>query len=230
LLFFNKRQLISDISFLNYYSIRNNNSIEISNLFYSKVSPQIVREYAQQADSEFESAINYIRENKGALCDSKVSRVTFYPDSQIFSWSRRKRMQSLFKYCEDTKNSAVFCSRGAFNIIRSLFRQANIIPVESCYGGNIDFVLGMTVKQIIVKINDLMHKGITLKYVYLPDKMFSISNKFDLNRDTTECLKKAFPSIGIFIIQVPAYFIDGGVTFKECVDYYLDKSYKHNMC
>jgi len=219
LLFFNKKQLISDVRRLNNFSLRNNNDIIVSQLFYSKISPEIVKEYAQQAVHEFEPAINYIKENR-EIFHNLESRISFFPESQIFAWSRKKAIKYLLKDCKDSEDSAIFCSQGAFNIMRPLFKQAHVIPIESCYGGNIDFVLGMTVKQIIVKIHDLINSGIELKYAYLPDAMFHVSRKYDLYCENIGSLKKAFPCIKIFLIEIPAYLIDGVVTFKECVDYY----------
>ncbi len=118
---------------------------------------------------------------------------------------------------------AIFCSQGAYQVIRSLFKKTQVVPIKSGFGGCMDFTLGMTVKAILLKIKKMLTEGIVLKHIYIPHAMFCIEQKYDLNCDSVNLIKKAYPRIEINVIKIPRYVLHSTIDLDTCIRYYIMK-------
>ena len=219
LLFFNKRQMISDLKALNTYSLKNNNIFSMHKLFYNRISDPLIRSYVENSEQGFRECVDYLRLNNKRL-KGISSRIQVTPDSKAYGWARRKEISPLLRGIKDREDSAVFCSQGISDVMRGAFKKAKVIPLKSCFGGNVDFVLGMTVKDVIENCTKLFNKGVKIKRIYLPDRMFSVSNKFDLNLDSISLIKKAFRGLEIHVVSVPLPLLKKAVSLDDCASYY----------
>jgi len=223
LIYFNKEQTISDIELLNQSSIKTQGRLYLHRLYFNKLSPKYIIDYSNKAEKEFKDLIYYLKFNDARL--KEVSRrLNFSPVSKIYAWRWKNEIKKLLGICKGTDREAIFCSHGAYEAIRSLMAsKTHVIPVKSCFGGCVDFTLGLTVKAVISEIKKLLAGGIRLSRIYLPHPMFCIEGKYDLNCEGIDLIKKAYPKIEIIVIKIPEHILKSTVNLDTCVNYYSSR-------
>jgi hypothetical protein len=218
LLYFNKEQILSDVGILNKFSVKNQGLLYVHKLYYNKFSPDCIKNYAILGENDFNSIIKYLKFNDKKLKNIS-GRLKFSPSSKIYAWTYRKEIGKLLELCQEADSEAIFCSSGAYQLIRSLKKKMHVIPIENSMGGCVDFTIGMTVKSIIYKIRAMFAKGIILRHIYLPGSMFVVKKQFDLNGDSINLIKKEFPNIKIKIISIPLDIIYSTLSLDSCFKY-----------
>jgi len=227
LMYFDKEQFIGDLDILNKYSVNNEGSFYIHKLYYNKLSPNSVKEYSIHGDHSFRSIVQYLKLNDRKL--SAISkRSSFAPASVIFAWRFRKELKELFIGCRGGSREAVFCSTGAYPIIKKIMKSMEVIPIENAIGGCVDFTLGMTVRSIIMKLRELFENGIILRRMYLPGSMFAVHNQYDLNGDSVEDIKNEFPGLKITVIHIPQNILRSTLSLNTCYRYYQSHEVNHH--
>lgn len=225
-LYFNKEQIIADIDILNEFSIKNRGQIYIHRLYYNKISPEYIKDYSIKAEKQFEAIIFYLKNNDRKLKNIS-SRLTFTPSSKIYAWFLQEEIKKLLKACKNTTREAIFCSQGAYQTIRSLAdEKMHVVPIENCIGGCVDFAIGMAIKSVILKIKEMLADGIVLTHIYLPDAMFIVGKRFDLNGDGVDLIEKTFPGIKVNVIKIPHAMLHTGVTLDVCLRYFISQYIK----
>lgn len=228
LLYFNKEQLISDIDYLNQFSISNKGSFYVHKLYYNRLSPGHIREYSDNAINDFKSIVNYLNNNNRKL-NNIANRILFSPESQIYAWAWKRELKKLLSVSKGWPGEAVFCSRGAYPIIRDLVKaKSRVIPVDSCFGGCVDFSLGITVKAILSEIKKASKKR-CVNHIYIPHTMFCIDGKLDLNLDSVDLIRKHYPKIKITVIKIPDYISMSVLSLGQCVGFYSDRKLMHGF-
>lgn len=219
ILYMNKEQFMSDISFLNPLTLKNNGQIYIHKLYYDELSFTVVKDLSVSGTNEFRQMVEYLDKNDKKL--KNISRRIFFaPEPEIFAWKWRREIKKLLEICKDKSNEAIFCSKAAFPIIRKHITNANVIPVKSQSGGCINYSHDMPVKGIISLINELLAKKINLNQIYLPSSMFPVQKKFDFNLDNVNLIERLYPEIKINVIQIPPEIIFSTVSLEDCRNFY----------
>lgn len=224
LIHFNNDQIISDIKQLNECSIINKGEFYIHKLFYNRLSSDEIRCYADNADGEFEALVVYLKKKDRKL--NYIShRLCFSPAAEIYAWVFRDEIRELFQTSKGTDDEAIFCSEGAYDTIKNFFsrKSSHIIPIKGVFGGNIDFAMGMTVRQITAQISLLIKSGYVLRRIFIPDSMFCIEDKYDLNLEGVSLIRKAHPKIKVRIVKVPVSITKGAIGLDGCIDYFKHK-------
>ena len=228
LVYFNKKQIASDIGILNKFSQKNKGSFYIHKLYYNKFSPDCIKDYATKGEDNFKSIIYYLKFNDKKLGNIS-KRLYFAPSSKIYAWKSQNDIEQLLKVCKGSDSEAIFCSIGAYQLIRSLRKKMHVIAIENSMGGCVDFTIGITVKSIIHKISEMSADGIVLRYIYIPKSMFVFKDKFDLNGDTVGLIKEEFPGIKIKVIDIPLR-VHASLSLDTCFRYYiLEESNRLNI-
>jgi hypothetical protein len=217
---FNKEQAISDIDILNKQSVRNRGRFYIHKLYYNKFSPKIVKDYATRGEKDFKEVVYYLKMNDKKL-NNISNRLSMGPSAAAYAWKFQEKVAQLLERCRETDSGAIFCSVGAYQIIRSIKKKINIIPVENSMGGCVDFAIGITVRSIMHKIREIFVKGMTLREIYLPGSMFVAEKKIDLNGEGIDLIRKEFPDIKIKAIDIPPEITNSTLSLDECFKYYL---------
>ncbi|MFC1658035.1 hypothetical protein ACFL1D_01490 [Candidatus Omnitrophota bacterium] len=229
LLYLTKEQLISDIEYLNPFTVRNNGSFYIHKLYYNRLSPVYIKEYSDNARHDFQAIVAYLKKNNGRL-ENISRRISFSPEPQIYAWAWKKELKKLLSVCKGKPGEAIFCSHGAYPIIRAIInKDAHVVPVHSCFGGCVDFALGITVKAILSEIKKILRKS-HLKHIYIPHTMFGIDMRLDLHLDSVDLIKKTYPRIKITIITVPDRLSMSVLSLKQCVSFYSRQNAAADDC
>lgn len=224
LIYFNKRQILSDLEKINRHSVDKNVNILIHKLFYNRLDSDIIVDYAKKAENDYKEFVYHIKENKDIL----QGRTTiFFPESEMYAFKFRKQIRELLNQCNASDGNALFCSYGAYSMIKNHFNggKMTVIPVKNVAGGNTDFTQSITVNNIMDEIEKLKSNGVALNNVYLPGPIFSWGEgKFDLNGDGPEKIKERFPEIESTVIDIPMHIIKSHLNLQDCIDYF-EKAY-----
>lgn len=227
LIYFNKEQIIFDLNELNRYSLKEDVNIYIHKLYYNQVDPQYLSDYSNKGKEDFKEIVYYLKNNIDVL---KGRTLVFSPEPEIYAYKFRKEIKELLNTCKGESNEAIFCSGGACSIIKEHFQneKINVVAMKTDFGGCINFTQGITIRNIISKIEDMKSNGITLKHIYLPSTIFSwIEDKYDMNGDNQELIKKHYPDIKVSIIDVPYRITNSVVNLEDCIGYYENCSGLH---
>lgn len=223
LMYFNKEQVASDVALLNESSVKTHGTFYFHRLYYNKLSPEYIINYSDAAERNFREIIYYLKSNDDKL-KGISRRLILSPDSKIYAWTWKEEIKKLLKGCRGTDKEAIFCSYGAYEVIRSVVSdKTHVIPVKSCFGGCVDFTLGLTVKSIVEEIKKLLESGAALRRIYLPDSMFCAEGKFDLNCDSIELIKKAYPKLEVKVIKIPSRILKSTINLDFCLRYYKNR-------
>lgn len=222
LLYFSKSQVVSDIDILNNASIKNKGHFYIHRLFYNKLSPPDIIDYSDKAENEFEGIIYYLMFNDKKL--KNISRrIEFSPHSKIYAWHFRKKIKELLRVCKNRDDGAIFCSQGAYPVIQnSVGEKAHVVAIKNRFGGCVDFICGVTLRDVLSEISRFSAKGIALKDIYIPSSMFCIEKRYDLNGDSVKFIKTACPKIKTHVLRVPPSIIHSTLTLDDCMRYYIN--------
>jgi hypothetical protein len=219
-----KEQSIEDIGLLNDASIMRRGTIYLHKLYYNKLSPKYIIDYANRAERHFKDIIYFLKQNDKKLGNIS-ERMIFSPSSKIYAWSWKRDIKKLLKGCTNDDDEAIFCSAGAAEIIKSsVGKKSHVIPVKSCFGGSVDFTLGMTVKEVLRGIGRVLDSGATLKRIYIPDSMFCVESKFDLNCDSVDLIHKRHRKIKVRVVRIPSHILMSNLNLNSCFRYYEQKS------
>jgi hypothetical protein len=219
LLSFTKEQIIKDVDELNELSLKNNNTFSICRLYYSDNSPEEVLRYGQTADECMVGIIDHFARNRKAYKNIE-SRMTFLPDPPAFAWARRTQLKELVKDCPDEKSTLLICTEGALSVMKTFFQKAHVLAPHTCFGGNINIALSITLQGVVKKIEECLAQGHALKDVYLPNTVFSIDGKYDYNLEEMATIQKIFPQLKFHLIEIPKKLMTFELTLDECIDYY----------
>lgn len=220
LLYFNKEQVLSDIDILNKFCLKNRGIFYIHKLYYNKFSPDFIKDYAVQGEDDFKSIIYYLKLNDKKLKNIS-KRLIFSPSSKIYTWRYRKEIEKLLEICRGSGFEAIFCSTGAYQLIRALKNKMHVISIKNPMGGCVDFTIGITVKSVMHKIRKMFARGITLRHIYLPGNMFVVKKQLDLNGDSVDNIKKEFPGIKVTVINIPRNILLSTLSLDTCFKYYI---------
>lgn len=224
-LYFNAEQVMADIGMLNEVSIKNGGRFYFHKLYYDKLSPQYIKDYAEGGEREFEKIIQSLKVNDQKLKNIS-KRLVFSPHSKIYAWAFREHIRDLLRRCKGTDEEAIYCSQGAYETIKSLFagKAIHVVRVKSCFGGCVDFTLGMTVKAVLLKMGKMLSGGVNVRRIYLPNTMFCIEGKFDLCGDSVHLIKKMYRHIDVKIITIPRDIVISTLSLETCLKYYIETS------
>lgn len=220
LMLFDHEQLVNDIDEIYSSTTAENGGLYVHKLYYDRCSPRRVVTYARAADRHRRDAIESI-----SRMSRDDRRLMFSLGGDIQAYARRYEIYSSLVACTGGAEEAVFCSLGTAQLIERYFGDAGIIvlPMESAFGGNIDFVQGCTARDVIVQLERLTHSKRALRRVYLPDAMFWIDDEFDLNGDPVEEITEAFPEVDIEVLPIPKDVIYSAVDLSDCVAFFSDR-------
>lgn len=219
LLAFTKDQIIRDVDILNEWSLNNKNRFSICRLYYSDSSPQEVIEYGKKADDCMAGIIDHFARHRKEY-KHLDSRMNFLPDPPAFAWARRRELKELVKDCVDEASSVVICTQGAAGVLKTFFNKAKVVIPETCFGGNIDVALSITLQGVVKVLEKYLGSGVELKNIYLPSNIFSIEGKFDFYLEELSLIENMFPALKFNVIAIPKDLLTFELTLDECIDYY----------
>lgn len=220
-MYFNKNQTISDIEIINDYSVKNNGTIYISKLYYNRLDPVYLVNLANNAEEEFKSIVYYLKTFDDKLKNIS-KRLSFSPKPEIYAYRWRKQIIELLQVCDGVGTEALFCSQGAYTVIKNYFKdyEINIVPLKNCFGGCVDLSVGITVNSVLKAIEELLATGIKLKQIYIPNTFFLIDYKYDFEGNAIENIRKIYSNIEVTVIDIPPDINRSVLTLDECIDYF----------
>lgn len=221
-IFFNKRQMIKDINIVNEFTLKNKGNYYIHKLYYNKLAPKYIANYAIKTEKEFKDFVFYLYSH-GEEFKNISQRLAISPDSRIYAYRWRDQIVRALHRCKGNDNEVIFCSHGVYDVIRRHFRKKapHLVKIKSCFGGNIDFTMGITIRSIFPKINRMLAKGVRINHIYIPSSIFHVNGEYDLNGDNINLFKHTFPELKITVIKIPSKIINSVVSLNDCVKYYL---------
>lgn len=220
LMLFTEEQLTNDVAEILASTTADNGGLFLHKLYHDRCSPKRVVEYSRAADYHREAAIRSLarmrRDGRPFMCSL---------GADIQACTRRREIAQLLEPCTGEPDEAVFCSPGAFPVVRDFFGAAEnaVIPMESAFGGNLDLVQGGTVRGVVDQINGLLEEGRRLRRVVLPDAMFWIDGEYDVNGDRVGVISEAFPDIEVEVVRIPVAVIRSVVDLDDCLAYFDQK-------
>ena len=143
----------------------------------------------------------------------------------IQAYTRRYELYDLFESTSGDADEAIFCSPAAFEVIDRYFNEVDslVVPMESAFGGDLDFAQAGTVRGVVRQVESLVATGRPLRRVFLPDSMFWIDDGYDLHGDRYETIVEAFPDLSIELLEVPTDIVRSVVTLEDCVVFFDDR-------
>jgi len=212
-LLFTEEQLRSDVEEILATTAPANGGLFLHKLYHHGASPRRVVEYAAAADRHREAAVRAVaalpRDGRGIMCSL---------GADIQAFTRRKEIQPLFEACRGRSDEAVFCAPGAFPTIREMFHGSDtaVIPMDSAFGGDVDFVQGTTARGVIAALRKLP----PLRRIFLPDAMFWIDGGYDLFGDTADVIRCAFPDLAVEVLPIPPEIIFSVIDIDDCLAWF----------
>ena len=217
LILFHEEQLAEDMEELLSTTSADNGGIFIHKLYYDSRSPKRVVERAQEADRQRKAAVRRIARLRR---DSRQLLLALGADIQAFT--RRHEIYTMLAPCSGESDEAVFCSKGTFPVIEHFFDNSEnvVVPLESAFGGNIDFVQGAAARDVIGEVVRLRSTNDNLRRVFLPDSMFWLDGGYDLFGDSSEVLAEAFPDVSFELLPVPQLVTWSVVGLDDCLAFF----------
>ena len=219
-LLFDDEQITADVKEILTTTTAENGGLFIHKLYHDRCSPSRVVEYARRADSCREKAIRALarlpRDERPFMCSL---------GGDIQAHTRRFEIYEILEDCSGDDDEVVFCSPAAYPTIADFFSdvESTVIPMESAFGGDLDFVQAGSARIVIERIAELLAAGKTLRRVFLPDAMFWIDDGYDLNGDRVELVSTTFPDLSVELLKIPTEVIRSVVSLEDCVAFYDDK-------
>jgi hypothetical protein len=217
LMLFDAEQIASDIEQILTSSCAANGGLFVHKLYYDRCSPQRVVDYAEGAHREREAAIRRIA---ALALDGRP--LSFSLGADIQAYTRRREIYGLLQACTGAQDEAIFCSPGAFAVIRDHFGpdSSAVVAMDCVFGGNLDLVQGTTARGVIGQLERLLGAGRHLRRVLLPDAMFWIDQECDVNGDTVELIRERFPELEVVLLAVPGLVMWSVVELRDCLAFF----------
>jgi hypothetical protein len=215
---YNEDQICSDVDEVNALTGEGSGTTYIHKLYYNRVSAKRVVEFARAAELELESAIRRIARER-----TSASRpVVLSPGSDIYSSRFAGEVFESFKGCSGRADEAIFCSSGAHDMISDYFSEVDnhVVAMPSGFGGNIDFVQGTMLRDVVDLIGGLKDQGAKLERIYVPSAMLWIDDTYDLRGDTVDIITQTHPELSVEVLPVPHHITGAVVTLEDCIQFY----------
>lgn len=214
---FNLRQTIADLKQLERLKL-DNPQIVIMLIYYNRLHPEYVKQMADKAKLDFKRLIFWLATNSGSF--KLLKNIEFQSPSYCYAWRYRNDLRILLSDFTFTEDDLLMCSGGASEIMHFLLdKDVEICPVPGPFGGSMDFSTGITGNDVIRKLEDVMRRR-KVKRVFLPDSIWWVDDRYDLNAQTKELLAKRFPGIEFVIIHIPMGVLNARLELEHCYDYF----------
>jgi len=219
LLYFNFKQIIEDIKFLD--GLEQINNIKISKMFYNKYHPEIIKKVSKENDEDFKKLIYYLHEHKKEFKD--IKKLLFHSPSEAFAWKHKDFLTKTLNRYNLTKKDLILCSKAAYKAIRDLIPdEINVFPIKDSLEGSTTMAATILTKDIINELIPILKKN-EIKRVFLPDSIWGIKENagdYDYNAVNKNNLIKMFPDIEMILIEIPYDILDSNLSLQDCYDYY----------
>jgi hypothetical protein len=219
LMLFDEDQLLADVEEVLSLTRDENGGFFFHKLYHDRLSPERVVDYARRARGQREGAVRRIARlatgRRPLLCSL---------GGDIQAYARRHEIQACLAPSTGEADEVIFCSPGAFRVIDHYCgRTANLVrPLESAFGGNVDFAQGCTARDAIRQIEALLASGRRVRRVLLPSSMFWIDGEHDLGGDRVEAVSAAFPELEVVPIAVPHEVVFSVADLGDCLAFFDD--------
>jgi len=219
LIHFDEDQIAADMEEILSSTSPENGGVFIHKLYYDRCSPKRVVDLALAADRQREAAVRRI-----ARLPRDSRQLLFALGGDIQAFTRRHEIYGMLAPCSGEADEAIFCSRGTFPVIDQYCSRTEnvVVPMETCFGGNIDFAQGAAVRDVIPEVERLLSEGRELQRVFLPDSMFWLDGGHDLFGDGIDLLADAFPGLTVELLPVPIEVTWSVVNLLDCIAFFDD--------
>jgi len=214
---FNFKQTIADLKQLERLKL-DDPQIVIMLLYYNRLHSEVVKQMADRARLDFKKLIFWLAKNSGSF--KLLKNIEFQSPSCCYAWRYRNDIRRLLSDFTFTKDDLLMCSKGALEIMHFMLdKSVEIFPVPGSFGGSIDYTTGITGKDVIRELRTIIRRH-RVKRVFLPDSIWWIEERYDLNAQTKDLLKKQFPDIEFVIIHIPIGVLNARLEIEHCYDYF----------
>ena len=148
--------------------------------------------------------------------------IVLSPGSEVYAWAHRAAIEESLVEVEGAADEVVFSAPGAVEVIERYFegRPTRVVPLESVFGGNTDFVQATTLSGAMDRLREILGAGHPVSRVYLPASLFWIDRQYDLKGDRLERMAEAFPGIEVNLLAVEDEVIWSVLTLEDCMGFY----------
>lgn len=214
---FDEDQLVADLEELRSLTTADSGGVFVHKLYADRLAPERVERLARRAHGRREAAVEAL-----ARMPLGGRSLMLSLGADIHAFARRAEICSLVAATTGEADEVIFCSPGAFKVIDDFCARSDnlVIALESAFGGNTDLVQGTRASEVIERIEGLLDEGRPLRRVFLPDAMFWIEGRYDIEGQEVDRVRQAFPQLEVELLKVPPELIFSVVDLGDGLSFF----------